>query len=329
MEDTTPVTDQKMINNLVLDKKIQDYRSSKELQFFWDILGDCITEARIEQELTVNAGKYYGNKKWARNALIMSDLTEAHLLTSTRDAYAKVTCEKILQFFRGSVFSWSTGGKNYVEHGGVEVFKRMPARFLDELYDHNNIAELEAVSELIDDIVVKIAEEFRSFEAVRACHDFYTHKTKEGRKPLIYRDCLEHMYDVVDHIRGAAGLEMYFQNAGARIRQYRDMLDPDKNLTEEYRLFLSSSNKPLTLVTKEVEETLVQYVMTLVSFEQFQKKQKKDELKLDINGFLQKTWYTLDTLHLEIEPTYKTTMDKVMFKHSGWEIKPVPVKIKK
>lgn len=63
MEDTTPVTDQKMINSLVLDKKIQDYRAAHDLHFFWDILGDCITDARIEQELTVNAGKYYGNKK--------------------------------------------------------------------------------------------------------------------------------------------------------------------------------------------------------------------------------------------------------------------------
>jgi hypothetical protein len=51
-----------------------------------------------------------------------------------------------------------------------------------------------------------------------------------------------------------------------------------------------------------------------------QKKGTKDELKLDLNGFLSDTGYTLDTLHFEIAPTYKSTMDKIMFKRSGWEL---------
>jgi hypothetical protein len=51
-----------------------------------------------------------------------------------------------------------------------------------------------------------------------------------------------------------------------------------------------------------------------------QKKATKDELKTDLNGFLSDTSYTLESLHFEIAPTYKSTMDKLMFKHSGWEL---------
>jgi hypothetical protein len=175
----------------------------------------------------------------------------------------------------------------------VEAFKRMPTKFLEELYDHTNIAEIELLSELIDEVVVKIIEEFRSFEAVRACLRFYSHRPQPGKNPPIYRDCLEHIYEIAEHARNAGDVELYFQNAGARIRQYRDMLDPDKNLTEEYRLFLSASNKPLTQVKKDIEETLAQYLHTLVSFNQMQKKEKKDEINLDLASFLGKTGYTL------------------------------------
>lgn len=205
----------------------------------------------------------------------------------------------------------------------------MPAKFLEELYDHTNVVEIEALSELIDEVVVKIIEEFRSFEAVRACFRFYSHRPVAGKNPPIYRDCLEHIYEIAEHARNSENVELYFQNAGARIRQYRDMLDPDKNLSDEYRLFLSASNKPLAQVQKDIEETLSQYLHTLVSFDQMQKKAKKDEIKQDLASFLGKTGYTLESLHFEINPTYKTAMDKVIFKHSGWELKAVPVKVKK
>lgn len=128
------------------------------------------------------------------------------------------------------------------------------------------------------------------------------------------------------HARAADTNESYFQNASAQIRQYRDMLDPDKNISEDYRLFLSASDKSTSQVRHDVEETLGQYLRTLISFAQMQKKGTKNELKQDIESFLGDTGYTLETLHLEIAPTYKTTMDKIIFKRSGWEIHELPTK---
>jgi hypothetical protein len=324
METSTSATGQTMVNNLVLDKKMQDYRNSKELQYFWDVLSDCISDARIDKELGDNAGKYYGNRIAARNALIRRDLEEAKLFASTRDAYAKVTCEKILQFFRTSIFSWSTGGKNYANGGDIEAFKHMPVAHLEELYNHENITEMENLSELIDDVVVKIIEEFKSFEAVRSCFIFYSHRPAFAKNPPIFRDCLEYIVQISRHAREAGANESYFQNAGAHIRQYRDMLDPEKNIGEDYKLFLSSSDKSTSQICHDIEETLSQYLQTLITFTQMQKKEKKEDIKLDLTSFLSDTGYTLETLHKEIVPTYKNGMDKVMFKRSGWELHTIP-----
>ncbi len=326
METTTPTSGQITINNLVIDKKMQEYRDSKELHYFWDIFSDCVSGERIDKELADNAGKYYGNRIGARNTLIRHDLDESKLFTSARDTYAKVTCDKILQFFRISVFSWSTGGKAYANHGSIESFKHMPTAHLEELYAHENIVEIEALSELIDDVVVKIIEEFKSFEAVRACFNFYNHRPAFGKNPPIFRDCLEHVVTLARHTRDAGVNESYFQNAGAHIRQYRDMLDPEKNVPEDYRLFLASSDKVTSQLRHDIEETLAQYLHTLVAFAQMQKKSTKDELKVDLNSFLADTGYTVETLHFEIAPTYKGTMDRIMFKHSGWELRAIPAK---
>lgn len=326
METTPSAGGQITINNLVLDKKIQEYRDSKALHYFWDIFSECISGERIEKELSDNAGKYYGNRIGARNVLIRHDLDEAKLFITARDAYAKVTCEKILQFFRTSVFSWSTGGKTYANEGNIESFKHMPVAHLEELYAHDNIVEMEALSDLIDDVVVKIIEEFKSFEAVRACFNFYNHRPAFGKNPPIFRDCLEHIVHLTRHTRDIEANESYFQNAGAHIRQYRDMLDPEKSIPEEYRLFISSSDKPTSQIRHDVEETIGQYLHTLVSFSQMQKKTSKDDIKVDLNSFLSDTGYTLESLHFEIAPTYKSTMDKIMFKRSGWEIRALPVK---
>jgi hypothetical protein len=328
MENSTSAASQLAINSLVVDKKIQEYRDSKELHYFWDIFSDCISGARIDKELADNAGKYYGNRIGARNALIRHDLDEAKLFTSARDTYAKVTCDKILQFFRISVFSWSTGWKNYANGGEIETFKHMPVAHLEELYVHENIAEMEALSELIDDVVVKIIEEFKSFEAVRSCFMFYNHRPTFGKNPPIFRDCLEYIVKIAAHTREAGINESYFQNAGAHARQYRDMLDPEKNIPEDYHMFLSSSDKSASQVRHDIEETLSQYLHTLVSFDQMQKKATKDELKTDLHTFLGDTWYTLENLHMEIIPTYKNTMDKIMFKRSGWELRAIPQKNK-
>lgn len=272
MENSTPVTAQVMINNLVIDKKMQEYRDSKELHYFWDILSDCVSEERVNRELGDNAGKYYGNKIGARNTLIRRDLEDAKLYIAARDSYAKITCEKILQFFRVSLFSWSTGGKNYATGGDIESFKHMPVAHLEELYNHENIVEMEALSELIDEVIVKIVEEFRSFETVRSCFNFYNHRPAFGKNSPIFRDCLEHVVAIARHARDAGTNESYFQNAGAQIRQYREMLDPEKSVPEDYRLFLASSDKSTSQIRHDIEETLTQYIRTLVSFEQMQKK---------------------------------------------------------
>lgn len=98
------------------------------------------------------------------------------------------------------------------------------------------------------------------------------------------------------------------------------MLDPQKDAPEDYRVFLSASDKPTTQVRNDVEETIMQYLQTLTSFSQMQKKGTKEELRLELNGFLAETGYTVETLHIEISPTYKNIMEKMTFKHSGWQI---------
>ena len=135
--ETTPTT-HVMINNLVIDKKMQEYRDSKELHYFWDLFEDSISTEKVEQELSSNTTKYYGSSKNARNSLIRRELEEAKLFVIARDAYAKITCEKILQFFRVSLFSWSTGGKNYAYSGNIDTFKKMPLVHLRDLYNHHD-----------------------------------------------------------------------------------------------------------------------------------------------------------------------------------------------
>lgn len=115
MENSSSPVSQATINNLLVDQKMQAYRDHKDLVYFWDLFSDVIAGTRIDKELADNAGKYYGNRMSARNTLIRHDLEDAKLFLGARETYAKLTCEKILQFFRFSVFSWSTGGKNYAK----------------------------------------------------------------------------------------------------------------------------------------------------------------------------------------------------------------------
>lgn len=179
-----------MINNLVIDKKMQEYRDSKELRYFWDLFDDIISPERVERELADNTTKYYGNKISARNALIRHELEEAKLFVIARDAYAKITCEKILQFFRTSVFSWSTGGKNYANGGTIDTFKNIPLTHLEELYNHDIVAEVEMLSETVDEVIGKMIDEFSTFEAIRSCYHFYAHRPVFGKNSPIFRDCL-------------------------------------------------------------------------------------------------------------------------------------------
>lgn len=106
-----------------------------------------------------------------------------------------------------------------------------------------------------------------------------------------------------------------------RIRQFRDMFDPEKNISEDFRSFVAASDKSTTQIRHDVEETLVQYVKTFLSFSDLQKKQKKDEVKASLDGFLSETGYTLATLGYDISAIYKHTLDMLLMKKSGWELK--------
>ncbi len=95
MDTSTPGQsgEQFVINSLVVDKRMSDYRDQKELQYFWDLFAICISEERVEKELSENNSKYYGNKVNARNTIIRKELEEKTLFTTARAEYAKITCE--------------------------------------------------------------------------------------------------------------------------------------------------------------------------------------------------------------------------------------------
>jgi hypothetical protein len=324
--ETTTTTTPMMINSLVIDKKMLLYRDSHTLEHFWDMFSEFVSEERIKKELDANTGKYYGNAVQARNTLIRHDLDEAKLYITARDTYAKITCEKILEHFRMGVFSWSTGGKNYALEGTIDAFKKMPLNHLNELYDHENIAEVETLSELIDETLNKMIEEFKSLEAVRACAIFYHERPVFGKNSPIFRDCLNYIADVSRHVRDAGTNEGYFQSAGAQVRQYREMLDPEKTTPEDYRLFLAASDKSTSQIRRDIEETLRQHLNTLVAFEQIQKKSNKNEVRQDLEWFLSNTLYTLESLRLSIAPVYRGIIDKIILRRSAWELREIPVK---
>lgn len=326
METTAPEINTMIINSLVIDKKMLLYRDSHTLEHFWDMFSEFVSEERIKKELDANTGKYYGNAVQARNTLIRHDLDEAKLYATARDSYAKITCEKILEYFRMGVFSWSTGGKNYAQGGTIDDFKKMPLSHLNELYDHENIAEVEALSELVDETANKMIEEFKSLEAVRSCAIFYSQRPAFGKHSPIFRDCLNYIVDIARHARDAGTNEGYFQSAGAQVRQYRDMLDPEKSTPEDYRLFLAASDKSTSQIRRDIEETLRQHLQTLVAFEQIQKKSNKNEVKQDLEWFLSNTLYTLESLRLSIAPVYRGIIDKIILRRSGWELREIPVK---
>ena len=51
-----------------------------------------------------------------------------------------------------------------------------------------------------------------------------------------------------------------------------------------------------------------------------QKKKTKNELSQDLLSFLGETGYTMETLGLGIAPTYRTILDKIIFRRSGWKL---------
>jgi len=225
------------------------------------------------------------------------------------------------------VFSWSQGGKNFAHgEGSIERYKHLPVMYLTDLYAQDNIHDIEELSELIDGVIIKIVDEFHAFEAIRACADFYHNRPNIGKNIPIYRDCMAYIGELTRHIKEGALNETYFQNAGGHIKQYRDMLDPIKETPEDFKIFVGAGDKTTSQVRHDVEDTLGQYLKTLILFTQIQTKGTKDEVKNDLDTFLRETDYTVEKLGFEISPIYKTTMDKIMFKKSGWQLTMKPKK---
>lgn len=79
----------------------------------------------------------------------------------------------------------------------------MPSKHLEELYNPESIEETETLSELIDDVVTKISDEFHAFDAVRSCNNFYTYRPIPGKNPPIFRDCLTHVAHLAKHVQEA------------------------------------------------------------------------------------------------------------------------------
>lgn len=104
------------------------------------------------------------------------------------------------------------------------------------------------------------------------------------------------------------------------------MLDPIKETPEDFKIFITSADKSTSQIRHDMEDTIKQYVATLLQFTQIQTRTNKDEVKNDLDTFLRETGYTVEKLSYEISPIYKTTMDKLMFKKSGWQL---VVKVKK
>lgn len=329
MDTTTPASsgEQFAINSLMVDKRMSDYRDQKELHYFWDLFAMCISEERVEKELAENNSKYYGNKANARNTLIRKELEEKWLFVSGRAEYAKITCEKILLFFRTMVFSWSEGGKNFAQgEGNIERYKHLAVIYLTDLYSQDNLHDIEELSELVDGVINKIIDEFHAFEAVRACAMFYHNRPSIGKNIPIYRDCMTYIANLSTYIKESGVNETYFQNAAGRIKQYRDMLDPIKETPEDFKIFITSADKSTSQIRHDMEDSIKQYLGTLLQFTQIQTRTTKDEVKNDLDTFLRETGYTVEKLSYEISPIYKTTMDKLMFKKSGWQL---VVKVKK
>lgn len=180
------------LNQLIIDKKIQEYRDRDTLSHFYDLFADLVTDEAITKEIVSKSDTYFGDKKKARNALLRAIFDEQNLFTSTRDIYVKITSEKILHFFRISVFAWSKGGKSFAESGSLDTFSAMPMSYFRELYDET-IQEIETLSEVIDQILTKMQDEMTSFKAVTMCHTFYTKRPLFGKNVPVYHGSLNYI----------------------------------------------------------------------------------------------------------------------------------------
>ncbi len=83
---------------------------------------------------------------------------------------------------------------------------------------------------------------------------------------------------------------------------------------------MNFSDKTLSQIQHDVEETLLQYVNTLILFSQVQNKSEKDEVLHELNTFLFPVGYSVENMGYKIAPIYKGVFDRIRFKKSGWEL---------
>jgi len=315
------------LSQLVVDQHIERYRAQPDIHDFFDIFGDTISQERITKELTENAHVYYNNATLARNSLIKRELQEKNLYVNARNAYAHETCDKVLLHFRKTVFIWSQGGKKYADpFKGIHEYDELPQKYINELYNLDVVTDLEELRGLLDAVNTKIHEEFQAYETVRACAYFYRRKPVIGKHPAIHNGCLNYIVDLLQYTRDAGINEIYFQSAAQNLRQYREMLDPEKETPEDFKILLSLCTKTSSEVRNDIREALVQYITVIALFQDMQAKTTKADAVKVIEDFIKETGYKLEELGYSVEPLYKNSLDHIMFKKSGWELKAIPAK---
>ena len=206
--------------------------------------------------------------------------------------------------------------------GTIERYKKLPIMYISDLYNHDKITDVEELkSELVDSVIIKIIEEYHSFEAIRACSVFYHNRPNIGKiSPSIVTASI--IFPNSQHMSKEAGInETYFQNVGAHIKQYRDMLDPVAKLLKISKIFVGSGDKSTSQIRHDLEETLVQYIKTLIQFTKSKQKQPKMMSKTISMVSSVRRSIRFPKLGYEVSPVYKTTLDKLMFKKSGWKSK--------
>ena len=306
------------LNQLVIDQRIEHYRSLGEIQDFGDMLADSVSAERVAKELSENGHAYYNNALVARNALIRRELEEKGLFVSARHAYATETCEKVLQLFRRTVFVWSQDGKKYANvHKDIHEFDTLAKKYIVDLYSPSELSDIEEVKKLLDHVYLTMHEEFHTMETVRSCANFYHTRPAAGKHPFVYAGCIDYIRDIIAYAHDAGTNEMYFQNAAQNLKQYRETLDPVKEASEDFKMFISLCGKTSTELRHDIRETLAQYITIMIQTSDMQAKASKNDVEGEMTKFMQGTGYTLKDLGYDVHQIYNNNMDSVMFKQSG------------
>ena len=84
--------------------------------------------------------------------------------------------------------------------GTIERHKKLLIMYLSDLYNHDKITDVEELNELVDSVIIKIIEEYHSFEAIRACSVFHHNRPNIGKNIPIYRDCINYISKLATHV---------------------------------------------------------------------------------------------------------------------------------